>query len=186
MKNIKLVFILFSFVAFFNSCDLYPNWEEYVDYADTYPICGNYLVKNYDNVTGEVIYDWYELFIFNKSYNPSKDSIWIDNITGLTGVEDYDYKFKVKAKADTINYTFNVVKAGHVFGTYTNPIDSAISVTITNSKIHILSTGIEDATPDSIYFELTFFDKYGIEQNKFVIAGHRKTGWEFPEHQDPM
>lgn len=186
MKKIKNLFILFAFVSLFGACDLYPSWESYVEYADTYPVCGNYLVQNYDYETGDVLFEWYEMFLYNKSYNPTKDSIWIDNYTGLNGNDDYKYKFKVKAKADTINYTFDVVKSGNVIGTNINPLDSAISVTVSSSKIHILSSGIEDATPDSIYFILSFFDKYGIEETKFVIAGHRKTGWEFPEYEDPM
>lgn len=172
----------------FSACDLYPNWNSYVEYSDTYPISGEYYVRDFDINNDTIVEDWYKLYIYNKANNPTGDSIWIDNFSGhpSTGAETYDYRYKIKTKADLQNLSFNCIKAGNVTGLNTNPIDSAISVTITNSKIFDMSTDITDATPDSIYFEFIYYDESGNVIAKFKTAGHRKTGWENPNYDDDM
>ncbi|MBN2662235.1 MAG: hypothetical protein JXR68_01185 [Bacteroidales bacterium] len=188
MKSILKILII-SFVAFIASCNLYPDWTNYVEYSDVYPICGEYYVQDYDMNTDTVIADgeWYILYIYNKSYNPTKDSIWIDSRLGHpAGVSDYAFKYKIKCKADTVNLSFDVERAGDVSGSNVNPLDSAISVTITKSKIWDLSDGIEDPTPDSIFFELSYYNKFGNLSASYVVKGHRKTGWENPNFDDPM
>lgn len=186
MKSIFKI-ILVTLVLFIVSCDLYPDWTEYVEYSDTYPISGEYYVRDFDINTDTLVTDWYQLYIYNKSFNPTKDSIWIDNRTGHpAGVSDYGYKFKIKCKADTNNLSFNVEKSGDIVAANVNPIDSAITVTIANSQVWDMSEDISDPTPDSIYFEFTYYDKFGVEKRTLKVAGHRKTGWEFPEYSDPM
>lgn len=167
-------------------CDLYPDWHKYVKYSDAYPICGEYIVNDYNMTMDSIERGSYHLYIYNKAYNPTKDSIWVDNRAGHpAGTDNYPYKYKIKCKADTVNLTFDVTKAGDV-GSKPNPSDSCNSVTIQNSKIWDMSTDITDATPDSIYFEVTYYDANGNVVSQFVTAGHRKTGWEEPNYNDPM
>ena len=184
----KYLFIIIVGLLFAMGCDFYPDWHRYVKYSDVYPVCGEYMVKDYD--VGDMstpIRGQYHLYIYNKSFNPTKDSIWIDNKSGHpAGTDNYPYKYKVKAKADTVNLTFDVEKAGNVTGSDVNPLDSCIKVTITNSKIWDMSDDITDPTPDSIYFEVYYYDAAGNEMAHFITAGHRKTGWEEPNYEDPM
>lgn len=187
--NMKKYFyiIIGILVSLIYSCD-YPEFE--VTYSAAYPICGDYYVTDYDFETGEPIENQigYPLYIYNKAYNPNGDSIWVDNYTGHPsgGTIEYGYKFKIKCKADLQNLTFNCAKTGNVTGANVNPLDSAVSVMIENSKIIDLSADINDPAADSIYFEFTFFDKYGNAVKKIITAGHRRTGWENPEFSDPM
>ncbi len=189
MKYIKIqfIFILFITVSFY-SCDLYPDWNSYVEYSDTYPLNGEYYVRDFDFNQDTLVEDWYKIYIYNKANNSGADSVWVDNATGhpTGGSVSYNYKFKIKTKADMDNLSFNCVKAGTVSGSNINPVDSAVTVTITNSKVFVLSKDINDSTPDSIYFEFTFYDKYGNETGKFKTYGHRKTGWENPNFDDNM
>lgn len=186
MKSlIKIIIVLL--VIFISGCETYPDWENYVEYSDGYPICGEYYVRDFDANTDTIVEDWYVLYIYNKSYNPTKDSMWIDNRIGHPSlVSTYDYKYKIKCKVDTINLSFDVDRAGEVTGSNLNPKDSAISVSISNSKIFKISQGIEDAAADSIYFDLLYYDKYGDLKRSLKVAGHRKTGWEFPNFDDNM
>jgi len=188
MKSI-FKFLILSFVVLLASCDMYPDWNNYVEYSDVYPVCGEYYVQDYDVDTDTVIADgeWYVLYIYNKSYNPTKDSIWIDSRLGHpAGVSDYNYKYKIKCSTDTVALTFDVDRTGDVVGSNVNPLDSAIEVSISNSKIWDLTETIEDPTPDSIYFELSYYDKFGNLSKSFVVKGHRKTGWENPNYDDAM
>jgi hypothetical protein len=74
------------------------------------PICGEYLVKDYD-LNGDVTTTkYYQLYIYNKAYNPTGDSIWIDNKTGHPTGSNYNYLFKIKAKADTTNLTLMLIR----------------------------------------------------------------------------
>lgn len=186
---LKFIIVIIA-ASFFNSCDFYPDWTKYVEYSDVYPICGEYMVRDFkindDLQNDDPNEDWYILYIYNKSYNPTKDSIWIDNATGHAGVSSYNEKFKIKCKADTVNLSFDIVSAGHISANATNPADTCVKVTISNSKIWDLSDGISDPTPDSIYFEFTYFDKNGNDMGTFITLGHRKTGWEFPNYDDDM
>jgi len=185
-KNIKYYLILASFLSILYSCG-YPEYE--VEYSEAYPVCGAYYVSDYDYVTKLPIKNQtnYELYIFNKSYNPTKDSIWIDNYSGHSdGLVIYPYKFKIKTKADLTNLSFNCEKLGNVTGTNLDPLSGAVSVSITNSVITDYSKDIKDPKADSIYFEFTYYDKDGVETMKVITAGHRKTGWETPEFTDPM
>lgn len=196
MRNINYFILLALAVIIIPACETYPDWEEYVEYSETYPVSGEYIVYDYDAETGDtlrsddgVVYGSYPLYIYNKSYNPTGDSIWIDNRTGHPGgaLVEYPYKFKIKAKADLSNLSFDVEKAGDITGTNINPTDSAIRVTITNSMIKDYDPGdITSAKPDSIYFEFSYYDKYGDLEKTIITAGHRKTGWENPNYDDPM
>lgn len=188
MKKIKYFLILIFTTIFFAACDTYPDWQEYVEYSSTYPISGEYIVNDYDIETGEVIYGPYTLYIYNKSFNPTKDSIWIDNRSGH-GTSDYANKYKIKAKADTVALTFDCTDQGNVVGQNIHPLDSAQTVTITNSFLIDVSEDITNAEPDSIFFEVEY-KFYGTDEQlksrTFRTAGHRKTGWENPNFSDPM
>jgi len=188
MKNLFAKILIVTGVIFISACDLYPDWNDYVEYSDTYPVSGEYYVRDFDFNADTLVVDWYKLYIYNKANNPTGDSIWIDNASGhpVGGSVSYSYKYKIKTKADLTNLSFNCTKAGYVTGTNVNPLDSAITVTITNSKIIEMSQDITDATPDSIYFEFTYFDKYGNQIRQFKTSGHRKTGWEEPQNDDDM
>jgi len=184
--KLKYKILLFLGIIFIAGCDLYPDWHNYVKYSDAYPICGEYIVKDYNMTMDTVVNESYHIYIYNKAYNPTGDSIWVDNRSGHpAGVGSYDYKYKIKCKADTINLTFDVTKAGDV-GSNPNPLDSCNTVTIKNSKIWDMSTDITDPAPDSIYFEVTFYDPDGNIIKDFITAGHRKTGWEEPNYSDDM
>ena len=186
MKNIFKILLIFTLFSAVTSCDLYPDWESYVEYSETYPVSGEYYVRDF--YANDSVSDWYKIYIYNKSYNPTGDSVWIDNITGhpTGGTDDYPYKFKIKTRADLDNLSFNCERAGNVTGSNTNPLDSAVTITITNSIIYDMSEDISDATPDSIYFEFTYFDKFGVPTISLQTAGHRKTGWEDPQNDDNM
>jgi hypothetical protein len=189
MKRISKIIIIIAVFSVFTACDLYPDWKSYVEYSETYPVSGEYYVRDFDMNTDTVVTELYKLYIYNKANNPTGDSIWVDNRNGHpnTGINIYQFPYKIKAKADMTNLSFNVVQSGDIASpTSPNPLDSCVSVTITNSKIWDMSQDIEDATPDSIYFEFTYYDKYGNVVRTLKTAGHRKTGWEFPEWDDNM
>jgi hypothetical protein len=188
MKRISKIIIILSAISLFTSCDLYPDWKSYVEYTDTYPVNGEYYVRDFDFDTDTLVTNWYKLYIYNKANNPTGDSIWVDNKSGhsTTGLDIYQYLFKIKAKADMNNLSFDVTRAGDVSYPNVNPLDSAVSITISNSKIIDMSQDIEDATPDSIYFEFTYYDKNGNALRTLKTMGHRKTGWEYPEWDDNM
>ncbi len=187
-KHIKLILFI-SIVLSFTACDLYPDWEDYVEYSSVYPVCGEYYVIDYNaNDMSDTITEAYYLYIYNKSYNPTGDSIWIDNNTGHpAGGDPYSYKYKIKCKADTENLKFDCTKQGHVSGTFAHSQDSAVTVTIESSFIIDEDPGdILSSKADSIYFKFSYYDKYGELVRTLVTAGHRKTGWEEPEYDDDM
>ncbi len=193
MKNIFKISSLIIIIGLFAACDLYPNWEDYVEYDPTFPLSGEYVVKNYDIETGEELeedYTPYSLYIFNKSNNKEtgKDSIWIDNRTGH-GSSKYPNKFKIKCEANMNNLSFDCSEQGDVVGVNINPVDSAATVSISKSKVTEYSTDITDSKADSITFDVSFSYYDSSDQlvtKKFRIAGHRKTGWENPEYDDDM
>ncbi|MCD4792472.1 MAG: hypothetical protein K8R54_04505 [Bacteroidales bacterium] len=197
MKKIYKIFPILILAILFSACDLYPDWEEYVEYSSTYPVSGEYYVYDYEENGDRLLiedggdpFDAYSLYIYNKSYNPTKDSIWVDNRTGHPtggGSVEYPFKYKIKCKADTVNLSFNCERQGTVTGLSVNPLDSAITVTITESKIFDYDPGdITSAVPDSIYFKFSYYDKYGDIVKTIVTAGHRKSGWEEPQNDDNM
>ncbi len=190
MKKITITLVVL-FLAFLQSCDMYPDWKNYVSYSDAYPICGEYLVRDFgfnaDVTTDAPVNDWYHIYLYNKSYNPTKDSIWIDNKSGHpTGGATYNFKYKIKCKADTVNLSFNIANAGDIVGSKVNPLDTCVKVTIENSKIWDFSDDITDPTPDSIYFEFSYYNKQGVLTAHYKTVGHRKTGWEEPNYSDDM
>lgn len=186
-KISKIIFIIIAVqLIFIQACDMYPDWEDYVEYSETFPISGEYYVQDYNYDTDSIESDdYYKIYIYNKAYNPTGDSIWIDN-RSFHGSSSYQYKYKIKTRANLDNLSFDCERAGNVTGTNVNPLDSVISVTIMNSKVYEMSGDISDATPDSIYFEFIYYDKFGNELNRLKTAGHRKTGWEDPQNDDDM
>lgn len=183
MKKIIPIFII---ALLFASCETYPDWKEYVSYSSVFPICGEYLVKDYDNNDNELT-DYYSFYIYNKSYNPTGDSIWIDNITGHPTGSNYPFVFKIKTKADTVNLTFDADKAGIISGSRPYPLMDTIRISITNSKVFRLAKDITDPTPDSIYFKFTVYktDQVTVKGER-IVKGHRKTGWENPNYNDVL
>ncbi|MBN2891959.1 MAG: hypothetical protein JXL97_08840 [Bacteroidales bacterium] len=191
MKLFYKLFVATIVVLTFQSCDFYRDWNEYVDYSEAYPICGEYMVRDFESnddlLADDPYNDWYHIYIYNKSYNPTHDSIWIDNRTGhpVTG-PTYNFKYKIKCKADTIALSFDTDMAGDIIGYNVNPLDTCVHVTIANSKIWDVSDDISDPTPDSIYFEFTYYNKAGTNLGTFITTGHRKTGWEEIQNDDNM
>ncbi len=186
MKKYIIPIVVVAILSTMTACDLYPDWEDYVEYSSVFPVAGEYYVRDYaDDDTS----DFYLLHIYNKSFNPTKDSIWIDNMAHPTG-SGYVYKYKIKCKTDTVNLKFDCVEAGNITGTDINPRDSATLVTIVSSKIHREENkNVTDATADSIYFEITYKyynDAEVLLTKTFITAGHRKTGWEDPNYDDDM
>ncbi len=188
MKSIlKITFV--AFVLFSVACDTYPSWDKYVEYSDTYPVSGDYLVRDFDiDADTAITGDWYALYIYNKSYNPNKDSVWVDNTSGhpATGQTVYPYRFKIKTKIDKDNLSFDAAKTGSVSGAEANPKDSCIYVSISNSKIIDRSDDITNAEVDSISFDFTYYNVDGVEVKKIRVKGHRRTGWENPQNDDAM
>lgn len=194
MKKIILLISAFVIVLLWASCETYPDWQEGIEYSDAYPLAGEWYVVDYDqagdsltNISGD-LFPPYILYIYNKSYNPTGDSIWIDNRTGhVSGGsgDTYEYRYKIKCVGNTETLNFNCTKQGDVRSAV-NAADSANTVNIINSKVIVNSTGIEDPTPDSIYFEVELYKNDGTLIGKFKTAGHRKTGWEKPEYDDDM
>ncbi|MEA2043716.1 MAG: lipid-binding protein [Bacteroidota bacterium] len=190
-KLIKYSFLILV-VAVFGACELYPDWNDYVEFDPTYPVSGEYIVNDYTD-TGDLMdeaYGSYTIYIYNKANNEAdgSDSIWIDNKVGH-GASNYAFKYKIKSKADMSNLAFNCTEQGNVTGLNVNPLDSAATVTITNSKVFDNSDGIEDATADSIFFEVeySYYNSSDVLVTEtFQTAGHRKTGWENPNYDDDM
>lgn len=186
MKKLILASIILITLS---SCELYPDWQKYVEYSSVFPVCGEYYVRDYDPVNDTVPKSSFYLFyIYNKAYNPTGDSVYLDNFTGhpATGQNVYEYRFKIKAKADLKNLTFNVEKAPLIINPNPNPILDTIKVTISNSKIYRLAKDITDPTPDSIYFKFTIYSNNGAVIAERIVKGHRKTGWEQPNYDDYM
>ena len=186
----KLVFFIISMIILVSACETYPDWKEYVEYSSTYPISGEYYVRDFDSNTDTLVTDWYKLYIYNTAYNPNGDSVWIDNKAGNpnTGFSNYPYVFKIRTKADTVNLTFDIEKAGSISGNRAYPTSDANTVTIKNSHIWHYAKDIDDfsAQPDSIYFEMELYDSNGSLIRSLIIKGHRKTGWENPNYEDQM
>ena len=186
----KIAFFIISLIIFASACDLYPDWKSYVKYSSVYPVCGEYYVRDFDPNTDTLVTDWYKLYIYNTSYNPTGDSVWVDNYSGhpATGQTVYPYRFKIRTKADTINLTFDANMVGSVQPNRAYPLDSCSYVTIKNSKIWHYAQDIDDfnAQTDSIYFEFEFYDYQGNLVRSLAVKGHRKTGWENPNYEDHM
>lgn len=188
LKNILTILTLMFVIT---SCDNYKDWKSYVSYSDAFPICGEWYVLDYDGITGDTIVlsgqtmKPYSLYIYNKAYNPTKDSIWIDN-TGHAADDGYNNAYKIKCKADIANLSFNCDTTGNVPANMVNPpLNPSTKIVIVNSKIWDRSTDIANSEADSIYFEYTYKKSNG-EIGKRITAGHRKTGWENPNWDDPM
>jgi len=194
MKNMKsfkrsLLLLIFSSILILNSCG-YPEYE--VEYSEGYPVCGEYYVRDF-NPTGSFTeadlvsenYDWYKIYIYNKSYNPTGDSMWIDNSDHNPKEDKYieGLMYKIKNKVDTVNKTFDCVLAPTMNGLNANATAKPkMFVTISESKI-ILN---EWPIPDSIYLKIIVSDSLKVPYDTIITTGHRKTGWEFPEYSDPM
>ncbi len=182
----NFIIVLFASLLFLLSCDLYRDPEEYITYSDAYPICGEYYVRDYEaNGTelGALKNDWYLIYIYNKSYNPTKDSIWINNIEHIEeDLYESSYYYRIKTKADTVNRSFNCQQLPYILGTSLNPPASPTRyITISESNIE-LKTWPE--APDSIHFKVTYYDGSMNEVRSIYTVGHRKTGWENPEYDD--
>lgn len=195
MKKIIYSIVILAFTSMWISCETYPDWEKDLEYSDAYPIAGEWYVTDYDE-NGDVLtdnggteFDPYILYIYNKAYNPTQDSIWVDNRLGHSSggsADDYEYRFKIKCKADKTNYTFDCIEAGDVTASNVNPTSNSNIISITNSTVFLHSTGIEDSTPDSIVFNIEVKDSNGVLIGNYSTSGHRKTGWEEPEYDDDM
>lgn len=195
----KYILPVFAILLLLSACETYPDWENYVDYSTVYPVVGEYYVTDYhedgtvltyENSDGETIETRpYSLYIYNKSYNPTGDSIWLDNKIGhpTTSTDVFPYRYKIKLSADTTNLTFDCEKVGSVTGYALNPTSSANMVTISESFIIDYDPGdITSAEPDSIYFKCEYFDSDGQLLETIITKGHRKTGWENPNNDDDM
>jgi len=193
-KNIAKILLGLS-IALVSSCETYPDWQESVEYSDTYPVSGEYIVVDYDENGDSLLDDGgntfgdYSLFIFNKAYNPTGDSIWIDNYTShpSNSQQAYPYKFKIKAKANLNTLTFDCNQVGVVIGSNLNPLPNSAKISIKESLIIDYNPGdITSSKPDSIRFVFEFYDATGTLIKSITTAGHRKTGWEHPEDDDAM
>jgi len=191
MKNKILILPILALLTIFSSCETYPDWKEYVEYSDTYPISGDWYVEDfYTDVAGnDSVIGPYALYIYNKSYNPSKDSIWIDNATGHpTGGAVYDSKFKIKCRTDLTALSFDCTNQGNITGSNLDPVPNAFTVTISDSKVVDHDPDdIESAKADEISFKVVITDGVtGEILKEYVTKGHRKTGWEEPNYSDDM
>jgi len=181
-----MTLLIFSAILSLSSCN-YPEYE--IEYSEAYPVCGEYYVYDYDAATMLPILNTddvaihYNVYIYNKSYNPNKDSIWIDN-TEHTKDDGYEgVPFKIKNRVDLTNKTFDCGITPVVTGKNANPAKFPNKyVTISESKVIIN----EWPVPDSIYFKVVISDSLQVPIKTVIIAGHRKTGWEYPEYTDPM
>ena len=190
MKNIKIIIAILFMIVGFSSCETYPDPENYIDHSDAYPMCGEYYVLDYDALTGDTLLDAdgdpgtpYLFYIYNKSYNPTHDSIWLDNDSYHPATQGYEYEYRIKCKADMTTLSFNCAEQGYIpVGQVNAPANPIAKITITESQLILNNWPV----PDSIYFKFTYFDSDGIEVGTFVTAGHRKTGWENPNYDDDM
>ncbi len=187
MKKIRIILPILALFAIFSSCETYPDWKEYVEYSDTYPVSGDWYVNDYmldANGADSAITEPYSLYIYNKAYNPTKDSVWIDSNSGHPL---YESLYKIKCKANIEGLTFNCENQGNVAPGAVNPVTNAKTVTISGSKITDFDPGdIESAKADEITFKVTIKDSNGLILKEFTTKGHRKTGWENPNFTDPM
>ncbi len=191
MRNILKIATLITLISFIVACETYPDWKDYVEYDSTYPVSGEYIVNNYkinaDNTIGDKLDKpgEYTLYIYNKADNQEdgKDSIWIDARIGVAD-KDYKYKYKIKALANMDDLSFNCDKSGNVQPSKTDPLATAPTITITESKVIDQSTDITNSEVDSIHFKVKYVN--GSTTQEFMVAGHRKTGWEQPGYDDAM
>ncbi len=186
----RIIITVFFVFSMFVACETYPDWDEGIEYSDVFPISGEWYVVDYDE-NGDTLEDTkpYILYIYNKSYNPTKDSMWIDNRVGHPGggtSDDYEFRYKVKVKANMSDLTFNNNNVGDVAGGEVNPTSKSNRIFIYESKVFRYATGIEDATPDSISFIINMTDSTGSVIGTIRTSGHRKTGWEEPNYDDEM
>jgi len=173
LRNILFIVLVLSSIA---AC----NKDFQVEYTATYPLNGEYFVKDYyysgegaaikiDSVykEGTTPVAFYWLFVYNTAA-ATKDTVWVDGINSRPAGTSVS-KFKIKAKADVANRSFST--DGKTIQTISG------SVMVDNCKIILKNeSGFSANHPDSIWFTYTVV-KNGITQ-KILTAGHRKTGYE--------
>jgi hypothetical protein len=160
MKKKSFYLILLSVIFALSSCDTYPDYE--IEYLPTYPLNGEYFVKNY-NSNMERVVNYYKLTIYNTA-TAGKDSIWVDNKAG-NGTGNF-YKFKVKVKCDVDNRTFDQSDVADIQ-------TEGLVVSLTNTKVFVNQWPVND----SIYMTVRYRTSLGTDST-FIIAGHRRTGFE--------
>jgi hypothetical protein len=152
-------------IGIISACDTYPKYE--IEYTATYPLNGEYYVRHYSNAVVMVnSVSSYKMTIYNTA-NAGKDSIWVDSRVANKGATFYI--FKIEAKADVDNRVFDQSNAVDV-------ADNTQTVTLSDTKIYTNTWPAHD----SIYMKVKIHKVAGavVSDTSFVIAGHRKTGFE--------
>jgi len=74
MKKLLKYTTAIFLVALFASCETYPDWEESVEYSETFPVSGEYYVRDFDAQGDTLLEDWYQLYIY-KSMSVDKKRV---------------------------------------------------------------------------------------------------------------
>ncbi|SFE39621.1 lipid-binding protein [Sunxiuqinia elliptica] len=170
MNRIYLYAIIFSFFGILSGCQEDPEiWD-----SSTADFDGNWYVQYNHETLGEDPFGegLTTLYTYNTASNDGAE-IWF---TDEGGFWDYKVRIPVNQASLTFGSTSEV----------TSIIDGyEIKVIVNNGKI--IKNAVElpsGAIVDSIYFEVWFEDLQDateIENDKLIVGGHRKSGFEEDE-----
>lgn len=151
--------LAFGFLAIACEKDYEP------DTIENYEMSGQWLVQTYfGGTTPADVVLGYQTILTSNTAAADGSTILIDDMENI-------WPFKVKASANSGNYTFNATSVENMYEYDTIPQ----FVTITNGKITPEGgRSLSGVTVDSIYMECEFSDDPG---NVYIIAGHYRTGF---------
>lgn len=170
----KNIFYLLIAILIFASCDEKEEWEQIN--SSVMELSGEYWV-HYDHETyGEDPFGaGYTKILISNTAADNGNEIWLSDDGHF-----WDYKVKLPASVSSLSFGTDQEVTSIVEG-------YEIQVKVTNGKlIHDAVTNLASGvTADSIYFEIWFDDlegATGIENDKLIVSGFRKTGFIEDEH----
>jgi len=157
------------------SCETYQDYE--VEYSPSYPVSGNYFVKNYvvDSLNfADAKSDYYEMYIYSASFDADK-YVWVNTQTTLSALS-----YVVKTTYDAQSAVFDGTMLPH--SPKATPPETPLKyVTLEQTKI-IRNTW---PAPDSIILKISIFDENQVLDTVFYSLGHRTTGQDNPYWDNP-
>lgn len=161
MKKIFMYIAVVSTALFSIACqeDPEPGGMETEELAGEWWV--TYQVETSPGVLEDIAGGYYKMMTYNTASNT--DSIWIDDL-------EHFWEYKVKAKVGLANNTFSVSEGSNFV------YESA--VTIENGKVLVgQGKSVSGVKTDSIYFEVSFDDDATPYETKYIVSGHRRTGF---------
>lgn len=170
MKKIfKYIFVVVSTVLFASACqeEPEPGGTATQDAAGEWYV--HFAVETSPGVYEDIFGLGYVKILTTNTASNTPDSIWVTDL-GNT------WDFQVKAAYDKANKTFSATEANNI------SYDDS-QVTIENGQILLgQGTSTSGVKTDSIYFVASFNDDSEPFGTKYVISGHRRTGFLEDEH----